>query len=64
MVHTVIENVYTRSNFHSPFSKCFDRPKPKLTPIVSESNISMEGLRQQYSAEGLLDETTDLLKSS
>ena len=67
MVHPVIENAYTRSNFHSPISKSFDRPKPKLTPIVSESNISlssMEGLWQQYSAEGLSDQTTDLLESS
>ena len=56
MVHPVIENVYARSNFHSPISKSFDRPKPKPTPIVSESNISlssMEGPQQQYSAEGL-----------
>ena len=67
MVQPVIENVYTKSNFHSPISKSFDRPKPKPTPILSESNISlssMEGLRQQYSAEGLSDETTDLLESS
>ena len=39
MVHSVIENVYTRSNFHSPISKSFDRPKPKSTHVVPESNI-------------------------
>ena len=67
MVHPVIENVYTRFNFHFPIPKYFDRPKPKPTPIVSESNISlssMEGLRQQYSVEGLSDQTVNLLKSS
>ena len=67
MVHPVTENVYIRSNFHSPISKSFDRPKPKPTHIVSESNISlsgMEGIRQQYSAEGLSDQTIDLLESS
>ena len=66
MVHPVIENVYTRSNFHSPIPKSFDRPKPKPTPIVSESNISlssMEGFQQQYSAESLSDQTIDLLES-
>ena len=66
MVHPVTENAYRRSNFHSSISKSFDRPKLKSTPIVSESNISfssMEGLRQQYSAEGLSDQTTDLLES-
>ena len=50
MAHPVIENVYTRSNFHSPISKSFDRSKPNPTPIVTESNVSlsgMEGLRQQ-----------------
>ena len=65
MVHPVIENVYTRSSFHFPVSKSFDRPKPKPTPIVSESNISlssMEGFWQQCSAEGLSDQTTDCLK--
>ena len=58
IVHTVIENVYTRSNFYSPISKYFDRPKPKPTPNASESNISfssMEVPRQQYSAEGSSD---------
>ena len=67
MVHPVIEDVYTRSNFHSPISKSFDRPKPKQTPIESKSNVSLsciEGLQQQYSAEGLSDQTTDLLESS
>ena len=67
MVHPVIENIYTRFNFHSPISKSFDRPKPKPTPIVLEPNISlssMGGLRQQYSAEGLSDQTTDLPESS
>ena len=67
MVHPVIKNVYTRSSFHSLISKSFDRSKPEPTSIVSESNISlsgMEGLRQQYSAEGLSDQTNDLLESS
>ena len=67
MLHPVIENVYTRPNFYSPISKSFDRSKPKPTPIVSESNISlsnMDGLRQQYSVKGLSDQTTDLLESS
>ena len=67
MVHPVIENVYTRSNFHPPISKLFDRSKPNPTPIVTESNVSlsgMEGLRQQYSAESLSDQTTDLLERS
>ena len=67
MVHPVIENVHTRSHFHSPISKSFDRPKPKPTPIVSESNISlsgMKGLQQQHSAEDLSDQTIDLLESS
>ena len=64
MVHPVIENAYTRSNVHPPISKFFDRPKAKPTSIMSGSNISlssMEGLRQQYSAEGLSDQTIDLL---
>ena len=65
MVHPVIENVYITFNFHSPISKSFDSPKLKPAPIVSELNISsMEGLRQQYSAEGLSDQTIDLLESS
>ena len=67
MVHPVNENVYTRFNFHFSISKSFDRPKPKPAPIVLESNISlssMEGLRQQYSAEGLSDQIVDLLESS
>ena len=67
MVHPVIENVYTRFDFHFPISKYFNRPKPKPTPTVSESNIilsSMEGLPQQYSAEGLSDKTIDLVESS
>ena len=67
MVHPVIGNVYTRSNFHSPISKCFDRPEPNPTPIMSESSISlssMKGLHQQYSAEDLSDQTIDLLESS
>ena len=67
MVHPVTENVYTRSTFHSPIFKSFDRRKPEPTPIASESNISlggMEGLREQYSAEGLSDQTTDLPESS
>ena len=67
MVHPVIENFYTRFSFHSSISKSFDRPKPKPTPIVSESNISlssMEGLRQHYCAEGLTDQLVDLLESS
>ena len=66
MVHPVIENVYTRSNFHTPTFKSFDRPKPEPTPTVSESNISlsdMEGLRKKYSAESLLEQT-DLLENS
>ena len=65
MVHLVIENVYTRSNYH--FSKSLDRHKPKPTPTVSQSNISLssiEGVRQQYSAEGLPDQKNDLLESS
>ena len=37
MVHPVVENVCTRSNFHSHISKSFDRPKPVPTPIASES---------------------------
>ena len=67
MVHPIIENIYTRSNFHSPISKSFGRPKPKPTSTVSKSNISlssMEGFQQQYSAEGLSDKTTNLLESS
>ena len=67
MVHPVIEKVYTKISFHPPISKYFDRPKPKLTPIVSQSNISlnsMEGLGQQYPAEGFSDQTIDLLESS
>ena len=67
MVHLVIENVYTRSNFHFPISKSFDRPKPKPIPIVLESSISLsavEGIRQQYSAGGLSDQTIGLLESS
>ena len=67
MVHQVIENVYARSNFHSPISKSFDRPKTEPTPIVSKSNIGlngMEGLRQHYSSEGLSNQIIDLLKSS
>ena len=67
MVNPVIENVYARSNFHSSISKSFDRPKPKPTPIRPESNISlssMEGLWQQYSAEGLSDQTIGLLETS
>ena len=67
ILHPDIENVYTRCNFHYPISKSFDRSKPEPTPIVSVLNISlssMEGLRQQYSAEGLPDQTTDLLESS
>ena len=44
MVHQVIENVYTKSNFHSPISKSFDRLKPEPTPIVSESNIGLSGM--------------------
>ena len=67
MVHPIIENIYTRSNFHSPISKSFGRPKPKLTTIRSKSNInlsSMEGFQQQYSAEDLSDKTTNLLESS
>ena len=66
-IHPVIENAYTRSNFHSPISKSFNRPKPKLTLIVSELNTSlssMEGVWQQYSAEGLSDQTIDFLESS
>ena len=67
MIHPVIENVYTTVNFHSPISKSFDSPKLKPAPVVSELNISissMEGLRQQYSAEGLSNQTMDLLESS
>ena len=67
MLHPDIENVYTRCNFHCPISKSFDRSKPEPTPIVSVLNISlssMEGLQQQYSAEDLPDQTTDLLESS
>ena len=64
IVDPVIENVYTRSNFHSLISKSFDRPKPKPTAIVSESNISlssMEGLLKQHSAEGLLDQSSVIM---
>ena len=67
MLHPVIEIVYTRSNFHSPIPKSFDRPKPEPTPIVPESNIKfsgMEGLRQQYFVEGLSVQTIDSLESS
>ena len=67
MAHPVTENVYTRSNFHSPISNSFERPKPKPTPIVSELNISLSslgGLWQQYFIEGLSDQTNDLLESS
>ena len=67
IVHPVIKNVYTTFNFHSPISRSFDSPKLKPAPIVSELNIgitSMKGLRQQYSAEGLSDQTIDLLESS
>ena len=56
ILHPVVENVYTLSNFHSSISKSFDRHKPGPIPIVSESKIGlsgMEGLRQQYSADGL-----------
>ena len=64
IVDPVTENVYTRSNFHSLISKSFDKPKPKPTPIVSESNISlssMEGLLKQHSAEGLSDQSSVIL---
>ena len=44
MVYAVIENVYTRSNFHSPIYKSFDKPKPTPTPTVSESNISLSSM--------------------
>ena len=67
MLHLVNEDVYTRSNFYSPISKYFDRPKPEPTRIVSELNISlngMEGFRQQYSAECLSDQILDLLEIS
>lgn len=67
MLHLVNEDVYTRSNFYSHISESFDRPKPEPTRIVSESNISlngMEGFRQQYSAECLSDQILDLLEIS
>ena len=40
MVHPVIEDVYTRSNFHSPISKSFDRPKPKQTPMSQNQMLA------------------------
>ena len=67
LVHPAIENVYTRSNFHSLISKSFGRPKSEPTPIVSESNIglsNMKGLRQQYFAKDLSEQATDLRESS
>ena len=36
MVQLVIENFYTRSNFHSSISKSFNSLKPEPTPTVSE----------------------------
>ena len=65
--YTQLLRCLSRSNFHSPISKFFDRPEPNPTPIMSESSISlssMKGLRQQYSAEDLSDQTIDLLESS
>ena len=53
--------------FIPPFLNLFTDPNEKPTPIVPESNIclsGMEGLRQQYSAEGLSGQTIELLKSS
>ena len=45
MVHLVILNVCIRSSFHFLMSKCFDRPKSKRTPIVSESNMGFSGIK-------------------
>ena len=39
MVHSVIENVYTRYNFHSPLSKSFDRLKPKQHPLCQNQTL-------------------------
>ena len=67
MEHHATESVYTRFNFHCPISRHFHRPKLEATPIVSESNISLssiEGLPQQYFAEGLSDQKIDFLESN
>ena len=51
----------------SLISKTFDRPEPEPTLVVSESSIylcSIQGLWQQFSAEGLSDQTIDFLGSS
>ena len=66
MVKPVIENVYIKSNIHSPICTIFWQTQTRTKTHCIRIKYwldGMEGLRQQYSAEGLSDQTIDLLES-
>lgn len=67
IVHSVAQDVHTRSNFNSIISKPFDRPEPKPASILYEPYVgisSREDIQQQYSVEILPGQTIELLESS